>query len=70
MMGLALLGNLAGQDQLKQYLPFHAARADLLKRAGQNEEAIEAYRTALTMAENTSERAYLQQQLATLANKR
>ena len=68
IMGLGLLGNLAGQDQLKQYLPFHAARADLLKRAGQTEEAKKAYRAALAIAENTSESAYLQQQLATLEN--
>lgn len=70
IMGLGLLGSLAGQEQLKQYLPFHAARADLLNRAGHTEEAIHAYRAALNIAENASESAYLQQQLATLENKR
>lgn len=48
-LGLALLERLSG---LGDYQPFHAARADLLRRAGRLHEAAEAYRRALLMAPN------------------
>lgn len=53
--GLAIIDglNLAG------YHPFHAARADLLRRDGQSTEALEAYTQAIALAANPAERAYL-----------
>ncbi len=50
-------GRLAGY----RYLP--ATKADLLRRLGRHEEAVEAYRTALALTENTTERAFLADQL-------
>ena len=64
--GLGLLANLADQHQFNKYLPFHAARADLLKRAGQSREAEFAYQQAIELAGETPEGAYLQKQLRTL----
>jgi RNA polymerase sigma-70 factor (ECF subfamily) len=53
--GLALMDGL----DLAGYHPFHAARADLLRRAGQTTEAVEAYTQAIALAANPAERAYL-----------
>jgi RNA polymerase sigma-70 factor (ECF subfamily) len=41
----------------------YAAKADLLRRAGANDEAILAYQQALTLVSNESERRYLQRRL-------
>ncbi|NMH80248.1 RNA polymerase sigma factor [Pseudonocardia xinjiangensis] len=38
---------------------FHAVRADLLRRLGRGPEAAEAYETAITLAGNAAERAFL-----------
>ena len=44
---------------LAGYHPFHAARADLLRREGRAPEAVEAYTRALDLATNPAEQAYL-----------
>jgi RNA polymerase sigma-70 factor (ECF subfamily) len=62
--GLPLVDALAGQ--LGDYYLFHAARADLLRRLSRPAEAGEAYRRALDMATNPTERAYLEHRLAEL----
>lgn len=59
--GLDLLRPLAGQAE--GFYPYHAARADLLRRAGQRESAAESYRRALELCGNSAERAYLQRRL-------
>ncbi|QFU90161.1 RNA polymerase sigma factor [Amycolatopsis sp. YIM 10] len=62
--GLALLDDLArdgGGDHL-----VHAARADLLRRAGRMGPAADAYRTALAQTSNEAERAYLRRRLGEL----
>ncbi len=68
--GLALLEAQLGEERsarlLEDYQPFHAARADLLRRAGQRSEAARAYRRAIELAEGSAERRFLQAQLATL----
>jgi RNA polymerase sigma-70 factor (ECF subfamily) len=53
--GLAIVDEL----DLAGYHPFHAARADLLRRAGRNAEAREAYDRAVDLATNPAEQAYL-----------
>jgi RNA polymerase sigma-70 factor (ECF subfamily) len=53
--GLAIIDEL----HLAGYHPFHAARADLLRREGQTTEAVEAYTQAIALAANPAERAYL-----------
>lgn len=45
------------------YYPYHAARADLLRRTGQREAAADAYQRACDLCSNNAERTYLQQQL-------
>ncbi len=59
MRGLALLKELEKDGRLESYHLFHAARADLLRRAGWNEEAAAAYRAALDLTQNEAERAFL-----------
>jgi RNA polymerase sigma-70 factor, ECF subfamily len=57
---LALIDQIQG---LEQYHLFDAARADLLRRLGRSDEAIEAYRRAVVLAGNPAERAFLQRRL-------
>jgi RNA polymerase sigma-70 factor, ECF subfamily len=46
-------------DDLGDYYPYHAARADLLRRSGQREAASEAYQRATELCPTPLERAYL-----------
>ncbi|MBP7691351.1 MAG: RNA polymerase sigma factor [Anaerolineales bacterium] len=64
--GLALLDQLAAGDSLETYQPYHAARADLLQRAGRQAEARWAYARALDLTGNEVERRFIQQRLAAL----
>jgi RNA polymerase sigma-70 factor (ECF subfamily) len=51
-------------DDLDGYHLFHATRADLLRRLGQNDEAADAYRRALALVTAPTERAFLEGRLA------
>ena len=67
--GLALIDELGARDlaqggKLREYHLYHAARADLLRRLGRNEEAATAYREALRLVSNDVERNYLTRRLA------
>jgi RNA polymerase sigma-70 factor (ECF subfamily) len=64
--GLAFLNQLHLEEELGQYHLFHAARADLLRRAGAVNAARAAYTRALELCQNGSERAFLQRRLAAL----
>lgn len=64
--GLALLENLSSQGSLENYYLFHAARADLLRRAGWLSEAHDAYNKALSLTQNRIEQTFLQRRLAEL----
>jgi RNA polymerase sigma-70 factor, ECF subfamily len=55
-------------SQAKDYYPYHAARADLLRRTGQPAAAAEAYARAVDMCGNGAERAYLQRRLDEMLN--
>ncbi|TYL55328.1 RNA polymerase sigma factor [Nocardioides sp. BGMRC 2183] len=46
-------------DRLDGYHPWHAARADLLRRLGRSAEAADAYLAAIELTDNGAERAYL-----------
>lgn len=48
------------EDQADNFYPYHAARADLLRRMNQREAAADAYERALVLCGNNAERAYLQ----------
>jgi RNA polymerase sigma-70 factor, ECF subfamily len=64
--GLALLDDLAANRRLAQYQPFHAARADLLRRAGDVDRAEAAYAEAIELSSNAVERAELERRRAGL----
>ncbi len=66
--GLALLDRLQLGEALAHYHHYHAARADLLRRAGRLDEAAASYATALALCQNTIERRFLQRRLRELAN--
>jgi RNA polymerase sigma-70 factor (ECF subfamily) len=57
--GLRLLHRVEGMDS---YYPLHAARADLLRRAGEREAAADAYLRASALCQNPTERAFLMRQ--------
>ncbi|MEZ4553032.1 MAG: RNA polymerase sigma factor [Dehalococcoidia bacterium] len=61
--GLAMLDDIEASGVLQRYHLLPAARADLLRRAGRQREAAEAYRRALTLCENAVERRYLERRL-------
>jgi RNA polymerase sigma-70 factor, ECF subfamily len=57
--GLVALDEVDGGRHLDAYQPFHAARADLLVRAGRPVEALAAYDRALELTTNPAERDFL-----------
>jgi RNA polymerase sigma-70 factor, ECF subfamily len=60
-VALAEVDGLIGETAaLQNYLPFHAVRADLLRREGRREEALAAYEAALALAPSAAERAWLE----------
>ena len=61
---LRALAELEEQQVLEHYQPFHAARADLLRRAGRREESAAAYRRAADLTANEAERRFLERRLA------
>jgi RNA polymerase sigma-70 factor (ECF subfamily) len=61
--GLAALDALDA-DGLGDYQPYHAARADLLARAGRGDEALDAYDRAIELSGNPAERGFLERQRA------
>ncbi len=65
--GLMLLDRPELAAPLAGYQHFHAARADLLRRAGQRDEAMAAYVRALELCQNAAERRFLQHRLAEVA---
>lgn len=65
--GLRILGGLG--DRANGYYPFHVVYADLLRRSGQLEEAIESYERAIALCDNPAERSHLQRQLGRLIDR-
>ena len=53
-------------EALDDYIQFHAARADLLRRLGRGDEAATAYERALAVAPAGPERLYLARRLTEL----
>lgn len=62
--GLTALEPLAADPGSQRYLPYHAARADILRRMGHREDAAEAYRQALALEGNGEQKRFLQSRLA------
>ena len=67
--GLALLDQMGGTAVLQNYHLYHAARADLLRRAGWHEAAADAYAVALELTQNKFERNFLQRRLSEMEAK-
>ncbi|MEX1081601.1 MAG: sigma-70 family RNA polymerase sigma factor [Halofilum sp. (in: g-proteobacteria)] len=64
--GLTLLDELTGQKEIVNYHLFHAARADLYRRAGDAVAARHAYERALMLTAQGPERRFLERRLAEL----
>ena len=64
--GLVLVEKVGESGQLQNYYPFHAARADLLRRLGRRSEATVAYERALELAANEVEKQHVQKRLREL----
>jgi RNA polymerase sigma-70 factor (ECF subfamily) len=62
--GLALMQSPEVARPLEDYHLLHSARADLLRRLGRQDEAAAAYRRALELATNPTERDFLERRLA------
>ena len=60
-VGLEMLLRLESQADV--FYPYHAARADLLRRMNQRDAAADAYERAVVLCNNTAEREYLQRRL-------
>jgi RNA polymerase sigma-70 factor, ECF subfamily len=60
---LALIEKIAADGALEQYHLLHAARADMLRRLGSQEEAAKSYTRALELVTNDSERRFLERRL-------
>jgi RNA polymerase sigma-70 factor, ECF subfamily len=56
---LAVVEDLERDGRLAGYRYLPSTKADLLRRLGRHEEAVEAYRAALDLTENATERAFL-----------
>jgi RNA polymerase sigma-70 factor (ECF subfamily) len=64
--GLQLLAPLLDDPRVADYQPLHAARAELLRAAGDTERAVHAYEQAIALSANEVERAELQRRLSLL----
>lgn len=64
--GLLMLEAPRLQEALATYHLYHAAQAELLRRAGRCDDAILAYRNALDHCQNDVERRYLVRRLSSV----
>ncbi len=67
--GLDALVELQEQGALERYQPYHAARADLLRRTGRFRAAVAAYRDAIVLTENLTERRFLEERLQDVSSR-
>ena len=64
--GIAKIDSIFADGHLEDYHLAHAAKADLLRRLGQNREAKVAYEKALELVKQEPERRFLQNRLVNL----
>jgi RNA polymerase sigma-70 factor (ECF subfamily) len=62
--GLAIVDAIAERNVLTDYPYLHSTQADLLRRIGRREAAAAAYRRALALTANATERAFLERRIA------
>jgi RNA polymerase sigma-70 factor (ECF subfamily) len=65
---LALVDRLAAEGTLDGYHLLHTTRAELLRRLDRRTDAVTAYRQALALVENETERAFLEERVADLGH--
>ena len=68
--GLELIDALSAGGELDEYHLLYAARADLLRRKGENLDAAKEYERALTLATNESERRFLERRFNEMRGER
>jgi RNA polymerase sigma-70 factor (ECF subfamily) len=66
--GLALIDELGTVPDLASYYLYHAARADILRRLGREDKALEEYKLALPLTTNVVEQRYLSRRINELTN--
>jgi RNA polymerase sigma-70 factor (ECF subfamily) len=66
--GLSLVEQVEENGDLSGYHLLPATRADLLRRLGHNEQAVESYRRAFELAPTDAERRYLAKRIAQTSN--
>jgi RNA polymerase sigma-70 factor, ECF subfamily len=64
--GLAMIDDLGAGGELDSYHLYHAARADLLRRIGRNQQALECYHRAMALTSNAVELRYLRRRISEL----
>jgi RNA polymerase sigma-70 factor (ECF subfamily) len=64
--GLAMIDSLGVGGELDSYHLYHAARADLLRRMGRNQEALDNYHRGLALTTNAVELRYLRRRISEL----
>jgi RNA polymerase sigma-70 factor, ECF subfamily len=64
--GLRLVGAILDRGDLRDYRLAHAARAELCRRLGRNEDARAAYHRALELTRQEPERRFLEKRLTEL----
>jgi RNA polymerase sigma-70 factor, ECF subfamily len=67
--GLDIIDSLEESGDLDDYHLLHAARADLLRRMGEQEKAAKSYKRALELVTNDSERRFLERRLQEMQTK-
>lgn len=67
--GLRIVDGLLGEDRLARYHLAHAARADFLRQLNRDDDARQAYETALSLCHQAPEQTFLRKRLAELAGK-
>jgi RNA polymerase sigma-70 factor, ECF subfamily len=60
---LAAMDRAAVDGELDDYFPYHASRAELLRRMARHYEAATAYRRALALAKNATQQRFLERRL-------
>ena len=68
--GLALVDDLLARGELDSYQLAHSARADLLRRLGRADEALDAYATALALTTQSAQRRYLERRMVEVRQRR
>jgi RNA polymerase sigma-70 factor, ECF subfamily len=66
--GLVILDALSGNQQLARWSQLHVARADLLARLQRHDDAVEAYRDALSTEPPGAERAFILKRMRELSD--